>query len=172
MLPLLRRLFGKRRARDEDRLLRGVRDPDVSRAWDALVSIWGQATIVYRHAVRGPSLPLELAALIEFLHSHQGSDRVLYQGLLDQDPRVAAYALVALGLVDSPLVGELPMSLLERTDLIQWKLAGRAGTWTLGELARAEMSDREGRAWLRNHPGLSVTEQYLGLLEVHRASKK
>jgi hypothetical protein len=172
VLHLLRRVFRRRELRDADQLLGAVRDADVRRAWDVMRTIWRQATIVYRDPVglRQP-LPLALAALLEFLRFHEGNDQLFYQGLLDQGPHVVAYALVALGLIDSPLVGELPSDLLERTDLIQWRIGGRAGVWSLGDMARSAMRDREGRAWLRNHQGMSVTEQYLGLLAFDKSRK-
>jgi hypothetical protein len=110
---------------------------DFDLAWSNVKSIWGRSKIIYRGPVGFPTkIKFEYAILENFISKYPKCEPTLIAALLDPNPYICGYSLVALEKLHSAYLSRLPRNLLNREEEIEWKLAARRGRNKLGLFAK------------------------------------
>ena len=105
-------------------------------------SSWQNVKLIFRKAkfvLRGPAgfyaitFP-EFDILWEFIRKHQmETEKFFIQGLSDSNPYVVAYCILGLSILKSPILEQLPKEVLDRKDVIEYRIAFLIGHCTLKE---------------------------------------
>jgi hypothetical protein len=126
--------------------LRKLRSAPWETFWSEARAIWARADAVYA----GPTGPIldrresfEYALAAELLRRFpEGRSRVL-EGLLDPDPRVAAYCLVALAAVGSLNRSDLPSPVFGRRDSLTLHSGCIRGSTTFADFVEGYFDERD-----------------------------
>lgn len=120
----------------QDYRVKKIVSGDLFSAWSRVKQVWGKARIIYRGPVGfSAKLHFEFKLLEEFITTYPNCEQLLIEATTDTNPYVCGYALVALEFLGSRYLQNLPNSLLERSEIIVWKLASRKGIVSLGQFA-------------------------------------
>jgi hypothetical protein len=114
---------------------------------DRAVAIWRKAQILYETGSwRGK--PEAVAIAEELAASHPECESALASLLLDASQLVAAYALLTLELMDSPILQNIPPEVLQRRSRVTLTTGSINVTTDLGSLARQAQLRARKRAGL------------------------
>lgn len=127
---------------EKEYINRNIND-DINLSWQNIKLIFGKAEFV-RCGPTGfyPITFPEFDVLWEFIRKHQmETERIFVQGLLDDNPYVVGYCILGLGILKSPVLEQLPKDVLDRKDIIEWRVAFYMSRCTLKEFAKSELSN-------------------------------
>jgi hypothetical protein len=109
---------------------------DIENAWENLRLVWSRASVVYRGPIGfSATIKFEYALLESFIKKFPKTEDLFYAALLDPNPFISAYSLVALEKLHSRYLNRLPKKLFNREEEIEWKLAGRGDKNKLKQFA-------------------------------------
>ena len=146
---------------------RKVFDPngiDIVKAWPVIERVWGWAAGVYRTRVGARARrPVELTLLQELVKAGRSSEKLFASHLLHEKPYVAAYCLLGLAELKSPVAASPPHELLLRTEPIRVHVGCFAKEQSLGDFAgklqQAALQEQRSELQQKHSGGLPDRER-------------